>query len=168
MIGYSSPHLIKLRTVESSPLLAQQAREYFSSLGINIDSYFQTEESLIGRYSLSKELEKYGMSHFVPTGKDFSCGDFFFSTSHSKGKIFLALSRCKIAVDIEKIVPRDSSLLSQISSSFFSFWIEKYGEWKMFYLQRCVRECLVKFLDLPFSEIEACHILTIQEKKVKV
>ena len=168
MIIYSSPYLIKLRTVESSLLLAQQAREYFSALGVNIDSYFQIEESLIGRYSLSKELEKYGMSHFIPTGKDFSCGDFFFSTSHSKGKVFLALSRCKIAVDIEKIIPRDSSLLSQISSPLFSFWIEKYGEWKMFYLQRCVRECFVKLLDLDFSKIEQCKILEIQEKKIKV
>jgi phosphopantetheinyl transferase len=168
MIAYSSHHLIKLRTVESSPLLVQQAREYFSALGVNIDSYFQTEESLIGRYSLSKELEKYGMSHFVPTGKDFSCGDFFFSTSHSKGKIFLALSRCKIAVDIEKIVPRDSTLLSQISSPLFSFWIEKYEEWKIFYLQRCARECFVKLLDLNFSKIEQCKIFEIQEKKIKV
>lgn len=82
--------------------------------------------------------------------------------------IFFALAYSKIAVDVEKIITMDSSLLSQISDSLFSPWIERYGKWEVFYLQRCARECCVKLLNLSFSVIETCKILEINEKYVKV
>jgi phosphopantetheinyl transferase len=72
----------------------------------------------------------------------------FFSTSHSRDLLVLAIDTKKVAVDIEYVNTRDESLLQNVRIPDSPF-----SPWENFYLQRCAKECLVKYLDLTSSEM---------------
>lgn len=83
----------------------------------------------------------------------------FYSTSYSDTQIFLAISQTKIAVDVEKIIERDSSLLALVST------IPNWSLWESFYLQRTAKECLIKYLNLTQSEMSEMLFLSAEQSK---
>jgi hypothetical protein len=77
----------------------------------------------------------------------------FFSTSHSNDMIVIAIDSKKVAVDIEYIHPRHEGLLE---NSFIPD--SSYSQRENFYLQRCAKECLVKYLDITMAEMQEMTI----------
>ena len=73
----------------------------------------------------------------------------YFSTSHSEDIIAVTVDSKKVAVDLEYIRPRDESLLQNVHIPDSPF-----SPWENFYLQRCAKEYLVKYLDLTSSEMD--------------
>ena len=69
-----------------------------------------------------------------------------FSMSHSGDVIFLVLADRKVAVDVEKVVERKG--------------ISPQGSRLEFYVQRCAKECMVKFLDLPLDAAEEMIVVS--------
>jgi hypothetical protein len=131
---------MQLQTTDYSDTLYQKAKAFFLTQGRS-DFLKKSPLSLCGRYLVSQAFVQYGFAQFIPEDGNFQCGKYFFSTSHSGNQIFLAIDEQKIAVDIEEIVERENSLLQPPLMS-----------WEAFYLQWCVKECLVKFLDLSSIE----------------
>ena len=72
----------------------------------------------------------------------------YFSVSHSEDIIAVTIDSKKVAIDLEYIRPRDESLLQNVKIPDSPF-----SPWENFYLQRCAKECLVKYLDLTSSEM---------------
>ena len=81
--------------------------------------------------------------------------EMFFTTSHSDDFLMLAVDNKKVAVDIEIIHNRDVSLLRNVKIPN-----SKYSKWENFYIQRCAKECLVKFLDLTsiIDQLRDCGV----------
>ena len=89
------------------------------------------------------------------------CGKYIYAISHSNDQLFFAVDFQNITVDVEKIVPRDTSLLEDVPS--FSYFSVR----KKFYMQRCAKECLVKYLNLTSSEMDDMKIKRLYSKELK-
>ncbi|MDR2189681.1 MAG: hypothetical protein LBP53_00300 [Candidatus Peribacteria bacterium] len=138
-------NIMELWTVQYTPQLYHKAKHFFLTHGRS-DLLTRPPLSVCGRYLISQSFLQRGISHFIPAEGVFQQGTYYFSTSYAGNQIFLAIDTHKIAVDMEKITARDPSLLSSTLTTTR----------EAFYLQRCVKECLVKFLNLPTLE-EAFH-----------
>ena len=86
--------------------------------------------------------------------------EMFFSTSHSDDFLMLAIDNKKVAVDIEIIHHRDVSLLRNVKIPN-----SKYSKRENFYIQRCAKECLVKFLNLTSTEMKGMKIVKFDQHK---
>lgn len=139
--------------------LYKDARKYFLKLGRS-DFLNKSKESLCGRFIVSQKMQSLWYSNFVPEDAPYVCDKRFYSISHSDNKIFLAISQKKIAVDLEKIVKRDNSLLKNTSK------ILDLSLWESFYLQRTAKECLIKYLDLTQSEMN--EMIFVFSEHIKV
>ena len=86
--------------------------------------------------------------------------DMYFSTSHSDDFLMLAIDNKKVAVDIEFIHHRDTSLLrnAKIPKS-------PYSKRENFYIQWTAKECLVKFLNLTSNEMKEMKIVKFDPHK---
>jgi hypothetical protein len=67
--------------------------------------------------------------------------------------LVLAVDTKKVAVDIEYIHPRDESLLQNVHIPDSPF-----SPRENFYLQRCAKECLVKYLDSSSTEMSEMSV----------
>ena len=65
----------------------------------------------------------------------------------------MAIDTKKVAVDLEYIRERDESLLKNVHIPD-----SQYGPWENFYLQRCAKECVVKFLDVTNNEMQEMSV----------
>jgi len=101
---------MELRTETYSDELLYQARQYFLQQGRS-DFLSKTPHSLCARYLLTQIFHHLGFEGFIPADGVFTCGKYFFSTSHSGDQIMIAVAETKVAIDVEKIIPRDESLL---------------------------------------------------------
>ena len=83
--------------------------------------------------------------------------------------LLFAIDKEKVAVDVEKIVERDEALLEDVillNEKIPLNPLFRKGEIREnFYLQRCGKECLVKYLNLTSKEMEKMHVISIKEKK---
>ena len=84
----------------------------------------------------------------------YQCGEYTFAISYSVDKLFFAVDKQKVVVDVEKIVERDEGLLQDERKTSANSWEE-------FYVQRCVKECLVKWLDLRLDEFQRIVVQSI-------
>jgi hypothetical protein len=66
-------------------------------------------------------------------------------------KLFFALDTANVVVDVEKIVERDKVLVATTREAF--------------YIQWCVKECLVKWLDLKLAEEKHMEVGKVEEEK---
>ena len=87
-----------------------------------------------------------------------SCEELFFSLSHSEDMIWMAIDIKKVAVDLEYIRERDESLLKDVHIPD-----SQYSPRENFYLQRCAKECVVKFLDLNSNEMPGMSVAAFLE-----
>lgn len=138
--------------VVSNELLYQEARWYFLQQWRS-DLLTRETSSLVGAYLVNQYMLKVWKTWFSFTEWVYSYEELFFSISHSEDLIAVAIDTKKIAVDLEYIRNRDDSLLQNIHIPDSS-----YSERENFYIQRCSKECLVKFLSLTSEEMQEMTI----------
>ena len=136
----------------NSETLYQEARWFFLQQWRS-DLLSRSPSGLVWAYLVTQQMHKLGKTHFSFMNWIHVFEDIYFSTSHSRDMIITAVDSKKVAVDLEYIVPRDESLLqtSHVPDS-------PYSPRENFYLQRCAKECLVKYLDLQSSEISEMSV----------
>ena len=128
--------------------LYQKAREFFIQLWRS-DLLSREKSALIWAYLVKQYLRNTGKSWYMFEEWQYSYDGIFFSTSHSEDLVMVAVDTKKIAVDIESIRPRNESLLQNVHVPN-----SPYGQWENFYLQRCAKESLVKYLDLKAEDMD--------------
>lgn len=127
--------------------LYQEARWFFLQQWRS-DLLSKSPNSLIWAYIITQQMFKLWKTWFFFNEWIFSYEELYFSTAHSEDLLVVAIDTKKVAVDVEYIKPRDESLLQNLHVPDSSFSL-----WENFYLQRCAKECLVKYLDLTSSEM---------------
>ncbi|MDD2537379.1 MAG: 4'-phosphopantetheinyl transferase superfamily protein [Candidatus Absconditabacteria bacterium] len=142
--------MLLIKEYDFTPDLLQHARDFFLREGRS-DIVLKSPHSIAARYLLVQEMRKLGASDFLPREGIFQHGYYFFSTSHSGELIAIIIGKQKVAIDIEEIKERDSSLLSESGCD----------DWTDFYLQWTAKECVVKFLDLQSDDLPGITVLEI-------
>jgi len=127
--------------------LYQEARWFFLQQWRS-DLLSRQPSALVGAYIVTQQMHKLWKTNFAFMNWIHFFEDIYFSASHSRDLLVVAVDSKKVAVDIEYVHPRDESLLQNIHIPDSPF-----SPWENFYLQRCAKECLVKFLDLTNSEM---------------
>ena len=130
----------------------QKAKWYFLQQWRS-DLLSREPSSLIGAYLVTQQMFKLWKTWFSFISWVHSYEEMYFSTSHSEDLIAVAIDFKKVAVDLEYVRPRDESLLQNVHIPD-----SPYSPWENFYLQRCAKECLVKYLDLTSSEIQEMSV----------
>ena len=126
----------------------QEAKWYFLQQWRS-DLLSREPSSLIGAYLVTQQMFKLWKTWFSFISGVHSYEEMYFSTSHSEDIIAVTVDSKKVAVDLEYVRPRDESLLQNVHVPD-----SPYLPWENFYLQRCAKECLVKYLDLTSSEMQ--------------
>ena len=126
----------------------QEARWYFIQQWRS-DLLSREPSSLIGAYLVTQQMFKLWKTWFSFMSGVHSYEEMYFSTSHSEDIIAVTIDSKKVAVDLEYIRPRDESLLQNVRIPDSPF-----SPWENFYLQRCAKECLVKYLDLTSTQMD--------------
>ncbi len=132
--------------------LYQEAKEFFIKQWRS-DLLIKAPNSLVWAYLVTQEMYKRWKMWFTFIEWKFSYEWMFFSTSHSRDLIVIAVDSKKVAVDVEYIRPRNEILLQNVSIPNSSYSIREN-----FYLQRCAKECLIKFLNLTSTEMQEMTI----------
>lgn len=135
--------------------LYNQAKDFFIKQWRS-DLLYKKQNSLIWAYLISEYMHKIWKIWFFFQNWIYSYEDLYFSTSHSQDYIAIAIDNKKIAIDIEFIKPRNSILLNDISITDESLWLREN-----FYLQRCAKECLIKYLNLTSDDMKDININNI-------
>lgn len=144
--------IVQIRSVMYDDDLYQQSKDYFLALGRS-DFLQKSQLSLCGRYCISRKMAELWYSSFIPEDGVYHCWIYTYSISHSHDQLLFAVDVQPLAVDIEKIIERDTSLLKNISLLKASFSV-----WENFYFQWCAKECLVKYLNLSATETVNMYI----------
>lgn len=137
---------MRLQAVNYSDQLFQAARDFFLQQGRS-DFLQKKPLSLCARYRISQKMRKLGFLDFIPEDGVYQCGEYTFAISYSVDKLFFAVDRDKVVVDVEKIIARDVCLLQDERKV-------AARDWEEFYVQRCAKECLVKWLNLRLDEFQ--------------
>lgn len=125
----------------------QEARWYFIQQWRS-DLLSREPSSLIWAYLVTQQMFKLWKTWFSFISWVHSYEEMYFSTSHSEDLIVVTIDSKKVAVDLEHVRPRDESLLQNVHIPDSPF-----SPWEDFYLQWCVKECLVKYFDLTSAEM---------------
>lgn len=133
-------------TIICTDQLYQEARWFFLQQWRS-DLFYREPSSLVGAYMITQHMYKLWKTWFSFVEWVFSYEELFFSTAHSRDMLVVAVDTKKVAVDIEYIHPRNESLLQNVRIPD-----SQYSPRENFYLQRCAKECLVKYLDLTNTE----------------
>ena len=133
-------------------LLYQRAKEFFLQQWRS-DLMTREENSLIGAYLVTQYMRKNWKVWFSFSEWKYSYEELFFSTSHSEDLVMVAIDTKKIAVDIEYINTRDESLLQNVHVPN-----SPHTPRENFYIQRCAKECLIKFLNLNIEEMQEMFV----------
>lgn len=141
--------------------LYDTAKEFFI-MHWRSDLLYRNSNSLIGAYLVTQYMLNNWKNWFSFKEWIYNHENRYFSTSHSWNSIAIAIDDKKIAIDLELIKPRNNILLKGISILDEKLWPR--GN---FYLQRCAKECLIKYLQLNAEDIISANInKTIQEESI--
>ena len=133
--------------------LYEQAKWFFLSQWRS-DLLVRAPSSLIWAYLVTQYMWGRWKTQFSFMEWVYSCEEFYFSLSHSEDMIWMAIDTKKVAIDLEYIRERDDSLLKNVRIPD-----SQYGPWENFYLQRCAKECVVKFLDINSKEMSEMSVV---------
>lgn len=117
--------------------------------------------SLVGRYIVAQYFMKYRWQKLDVFADDYRTHWYYFSLSHVKDIVTVAISAQKIWIDVAKVEPRHASLLQRYRQELT---ILQTDPWRWFYEQRVAKEALIKYLSLPFSYVDTVRVV----KKVQV
>ena len=132
--------------------LYQEAKWFFLQQWRS-DLLSRQPSALVWAYMVTQQMYKLWKSHFSFMNWIHSFEEIYFSTSHSRDLLVVAVDSKKVAVDIEYINTRDESLLQNVHIPD-----SPYSPRENFHLQRCAKECLVKYLDLTSSEMNEMSV----------
>ena len=139
--------------------LYEQAKWFFLQQWRS-DLIAKDRNSLIWAYLITKYLREHWKPNFMFIDWVYTYEELFFSTSHCDDFLMLAIDNKKVAVDIEVIHRRDASLLRNIKIPR-----SPYSKRENFYIQRCAKECLIKFLWLTSEEMKEMKIVKFDPHK---
>lgn len=133
--------------------LYEEAKWFFLSQWRS-DLLVRAPSSLIWAYLVTQYMRKRWKSQFSFMEWVYSCEELFFSLSHSEDMIGMAIDTKKVAIDLEYIRERDESLLKNVRIPD-----SQYSPRENFYLQRCAKECVVKFLNINSQEMHEMSVI---------
>ena len=133
--------------------LYEEAKWFFLSQWRS-DLLVRAPSSLIWAYLVTQYMRKKWKSQFSFMEWIYSCEELFFSLSHSEDMIWMAIDTKKVAIDLEYIRERDESLLKNVRIPD-----SQYSPRENFYLQRCAKECVVKFLNINSQEMHEMSVI---------
>ena len=139
--------------------LYEEARWFFLSHWRS-DLLVRAPSSLIGSYLITQYMWGKWKTQFSFMEWVYSCEELFFSLSHSEDMIWMAIDTKKVAVDLEYIRERDDSLLKNVHIPD-----SQYTPRENFYLQRCAKECVVKFLNINSNEMQEMSIIAFLKEQ---
>ena len=116
--------------------------------------------SLIWAYLITKYFRQIWKQWYSFIDWVYFYEGFYFSTSHSEDILMMAVDTKKVAVDIERINPRDDSLLRWVKIPH-----SHYSNRENFYLQRSAKECLIKFLNLNSNDMKDMKIVKFDQHR---
>ena len=137
----------------SDNILYEEARWFFLSQWRS-DLLVRAPSSLIWAYLVTQYMWKKWKTQFSFMEWVYSYEELFFSLSHSEDMIWMAIDTKKVAIDLEYIRERDDSLLKNVRIPD-----SQYSPRENFYLQRCAKECIVKFLDVNSNEMHEMSVI---------
>ena len=137
----------------SDNILYEEARWFFLSQWRS-DLLVRAPSSLIWAYLVTQYMWKKWKTQFSFMEWVYSYEELFFSLSHSEDMIWMAIDTKKVAIDLEYIRERDDSLLKNVRIPD-----SQYSPRENFYLQRCAKECVVKFLDVNSNEMHEMSVI---------
>jgi len=120
--------------------LYNEAKEFFIK-NWRSDLLYKKQDSLIWAYLITQYMLNNWKIWFSFQDLIFNYENLYFSTSHSWNLIALAINDKKIAIDLEIIKPRNDTLLKNIPTLNKKLWTREN-----FCIQRCAKECLIKYL----------------------
>ena len=132
--------------------LYQEAKWFFLQRWRS-DLLSRQPSALVWAYMVTQQMYKLWKSNFSFINWVHYFEEIYFSTSHSRDLLVIAIDSKKVAVDIEYIHPRDESLLQNVHIPDSPF-----SPRENFYLQRCAKECLVKYLDSTSSQMREMSV----------
>ena len=118
------------------------------------DLLVRAPSSLIWAYLITQYMRKKWKTSFSFIEWVYSCEELFFSTSHSEDMIWIAVDTKKVAIDLEYVRERNESLLQQVHIPD-----SQHTPRENFYLQRCAKECVIKFLNLNSKEMQEISVV---------
>ena len=139
--------------------LFEEAKNFFLQEGRS-DLMVKNQTSLVWAYLITQYLRQHWKPNFMFMDGVRTCEEMFFSLSHSEDFMMIAIDNKKVAVDIEVIHHRDVSLLRNIKIPR-----SQYTKRENFYIQRCAKECLIKFLWLTSEEMKEMKIVKFDPHK---
>ena len=150
--------------------LIQQSFSYFPKSYLERLKHKQ-EESIVARFLISKLVEeKYWIKNFLPkVDKNwvpvFENG-IFWSISHKKGVVFVAVSKEKIGVDLEIIKERDASLLDSFSNEEYDIlW---WKTWENFYRLWTGKEAVIKYHLWKLDDMKDLILESVEEVNIEI
>jgi len=132
--------------------LYQEAKWFFLQQWRS-DLLSRQPSALVWAYMVTQQMYKLWKSNFSFINWVHYFEEIYFSTSHSRDLLVIAIDSKKVAVDIEYIHPRDESLLQNVHIPDSPF-----SPRENFYLQWCAKECLVKYLDSTSSQMREMSV----------
>ena len=148
-----------LRIIICTDQLYHEAKNFFLQEWRS-DLMVKNQTSLVWAYLITQYLRQNWKPNFMFMDGVRTCEEMFFSLSHSEDFMMIAIDNKKVAVDIEVIHHRDVSLLRNVKIPR-----SQYTKWENFYIQRCAKECLVKFLNLTSSDTKEMKIVKFDPHK---
>lgn len=139
--------------------LYEEAKWFFLSQWRS-DLLVRAPSSLIWAYLVTQYMRKRWKSQFSFMEWVYSCEELFFSLSHSEDMIWMAIDTKKVAIDLEYIRERDESLLKNVRIPD-----SQYSPRENFYLQRCAKECVVKFLNINSQEMHEMSVIAFLKEQ---
>lgn len=139
--------------------LFEEAKNFFLQEGRS-DLMVKNQTSLVWAYLITQYLRQHWKPNFMFMDGVRTCEEMFFSLSHSEDFMMIAIDNKKVAVDIEVIHHRDASLLRNIKIPR-----SQYTKRENFYIQRCAKECLIKYLNLTSEDAKEMKIVKFDPHK---
>lgn len=137
---------------EINSKLHNEAKEFFIK-NWRSDLLYKKQDSLIWAYLITQYMLNNWKIWFFFQDWIYKYENLFFSTSHSWNLIAIAINNEKIAIDLEIIKPRNDILLNNIPTLNKELWTREN-----FYIQRCAKECMIKYLWLKAEDMKSITI----------
>ncbi len=116
--------------------------------------------SLVGRWAVANYIhQETWVWHELPNGVHQIDNKYYFSYSHILDYVLVVVDDEKVGIDLERISPRDTSLLHKYNTELQHVW---RSDWESFYTMWTCKEALIKFLDLSFDEIESIILVSVE------
>ncbi len=145
--------------------LYQDTLNYFPKNYIN---NFNSKESLVARYLISKEIEReFWIKNYFPqidkTWKPIFDNWLFWTISHKDDLVFVWVSDKKIWIDIEVYKERDISVLNQFDDEeYIVLWWKNFEN---FFILWTAKESVIKYIFGSLDDMKNIILKSVKDSK---